>query len=292
MQKVSMNNTISYFKNHPFIAVVSVIITVFVVTEITTKAVSGLFGTSSNIVSNNRNIPVLEKFLLNKSKTRYVEIELAKLGKGARVKTFIANINNSDTNDTHSSRVNYPVFDVVIHNPASEQSVITKIMYNIDDIGQVLGVGPGPVDSKYQYTSKLEYKKGVQEYELVSPIVIPAQSSASFELAMFTEHPEIGLSWWTNIEFNTDQGNVSTDMFQVILSGRPKWALKVLQPPQTRRKQMGKGKEFLSPNTGLPQPVTRQEAIKIPLPETRHEGGIRRVQEGRRESPRTPTALR
>lgn len=272
-----MNKTISYFKSHPFIVVLFVIIAVLLVVEITTKALSDFSGSSLSI-SGETNPPILMQFSLNQYKSTYVEKKIAIFGKGAKVKTYIANIKVPDAN-THSSAASYPVFDVVINNPAKEQLVITKIMVNIDDIGQVRGIGPGPVESTHQYTHKLEYKKGVQEYELVSPITIPAKSSGAFELAMFTEYPELGLSWWTNVEFQTNKGNVSTDMFQIILSGRPAWALKILEPIRERRPPL---KDL--------QQLQQQETAKIPLPPAGPEGSTMK-QEELRQHPRTPAFL-
>lgn len=277
-----MNKTILYFKNNPFITVLLIIIFALVVAEITSNAVSGFFGTSSNVVSSKNNKPVLETFTLNESKSTYIENVTARFGHGPQVKTFMAQPKVTDVNSL-SARASYPVFNVVIKNPSNQQLVITKFAYNIYDIGHVMvGGGPGPLESTYKYTNKLEYKKGVQEYELVSPIMIPAKSSSAFELAMMTDHPDLGLSWWTNVEFQSNMENVSTGMFQVILSGRPEWAKKVFEPKRERRQG------------ALTQiPVMKQENVTMPQPAPKQDGGSKRIQQqAHQPRPATPAVLR
>jgi len=275
-----MNKTISYIKNHPFIAMLFIIIAALVVAEITSKTVSDFFTTSSNVDRSIKKKPVLEAFTLNKSKSNYIEGEIAKFGTGPQVTTFMAQPKVTEVNSP-ATRVSYPVFNVVIKNPSNQQLVITKFAYNILDVGHVMvGGGPGPLESTYQYTSKLEYKKGIQEYKLDSPIIIPAKSSGTFEVAMMTEHPALGLSWWTNIEFQSNMENVSTGMFQVILSGRPEWAIKVLEPRRERRQA-----------TLSPIPALKQQNIIMPQPAPKQEG-VRILQDERKQRPRTPSVLR
>lgn len=275
-----MDKTILRIKKHPFVSMLLIVITVLIGIEATTKSISGLMNTSLNILTNNKNKPILSQFTLSDSASNYIEVSIAKFGLGSQVKTFMAHSKSPEANSL-SARTYYPVFNVVIANPSNQQIVISKITYNVEDLGHVLvGGRPGPMEVTNKYTHKLEYKKGTQEYEMVPPITIPANSSNAFELAMITDHPDLALSWWTNVEFHSNMGNVSTDMFQLILSGRPKWAVKVSQPQQILRE-----------GSRIPQQVRRQETTIMPLPAPRQEG-IRMQQKERVQHPRTPSFLR
>lgn len=261
------------------IASVFIIIAVLVVVEILSKAISGFMADAYQNISGEKTKPSLELFTLNQSKSIYIENVIAKFGTGPKVKTYIADSKIQEV-EPLSLRASYPVFNVVIKNTSDQQLEITKITYNIDEVGQVMGVGPGPLKAEYKHTHKLEYKKGIQEYKLVSPITIPKKSSGAFKLAMFTEHPELGLSWWTNVEFYTNKGNVSTDMFQVILSGRPKWALKTLEPQRVLRQELT-----------APQQVNQQET-RMPPQVPRQNGGTRTSEQAPIQRPREPAFLR
>jgi len=140
---------------------------------------------------------------------------------GPRVKTYINRHKVSD----YSSLDQKPVWQVTLSNPTDKDMVLTDIKYHVSDIGQVMGGEPGPLSASYEYKYDLKYEKGVQSQVLVPPFKVPPKSSGAFDLVLFTEHPDIGLGWIMQIEFITNIGSVSTDEFQVYLSGSPDWAL-------------------------------------------------------------------
>ncbi len=271
-----MNNVILQIKKHPVITVLFIVVMALIVTELTTKKLSDIAEKTLY-----KDKPVISQFTLNTFKSIYMESDIAKFGQGSRVKTYVVNPEKIDSTQ-NTLQATYPVFNVVIDNPSEQEITITKISYNIDEVGQVRSGGVGPIESSYQYTHKLEYKKGEQEFKLAEPMTISAKSSRAFEFAMMTEHPELGLAWWTNVAFHTSNGRVATDMFQLVLSGRPNWALNVKAPQQKRLQQLKKIEE-----------IEAQDTSKTPMPAPlTNNGGGKASQGDVRQKPMEPSVLR
>lgn len=118
----------------------------------------------------------------------------------------------------------YPVFLISFENKRAADLVITGIVYSVRAIGGVKGGESGPLGPKVTYIHKLDYKVGDQRQQMDSPFRIAANSASSFGVQLWTDHPDIGMSWTMKIRLETNQGRVETDEFQLIMSGQPEWA--------------------------------------------------------------------
>ncbi|MCW3070708.1 MAG: hypothetical protein JWO44_598 [Bacteroidetes bacterium] len=118
----------------------------------------------------------------------------------------------------------YPTFVCVIQNPSNEELIVDKIHFNVLKIGQVMSAEEGIIAPKASYVFNLKHATGTQVLKLMpAGFRIAANSTYSFELQVFTDTPDMGLCWLMNVEFITTHGNVKTDNFQLIMSGKPTW---------------------------------------------------------------------
>lgn len=118
----------------------------------------------------------------------------------------------------------YPVFNITLENRAKRPLLVTALVYNVSEVGQVMGGEPGPLSPRVRYVHELKYEAGTQRRELSSVFEIPPEGARAFELQLETKHPDLGLCWLVRIDIETNQGTVSTEEFQLILSGKPSWA--------------------------------------------------------------------
>jgi len=118
----------------------------------------------------------------------------------------------------------YPVFSVTVDNHDDSELRVTDIVYHVYEIGGVMGGEGGPKSPKTRYIHELKYDVGDQRYSLTPSFTVPPNGSASFELQLFTTYPDLGLAWIMAVELRTTRGSLSTDHFQLIMSGRPEWA--------------------------------------------------------------------
>lgn len=114
-----------------------------------------------------------------------------------------------------------PIFNVVLENTSDKEILITKTLYRVSKIGQVMGGNYGLLEPEARYEHILEWKTGDQEFNLVPPFKIPPRSYGSFLLQLKTNERNIGLCWLMKIYFITsnEEGGVSTDIFQLIMTG-------------------------------------------------------------------------
>jgi hypothetical protein len=117
----------------------------------------------------------------------------------------------------------YPVFQIVIQNHHTSDLVVTAIVYHVRAIGQVSGGESGPLGPAVTYVHKIDYRVGDQKYNLDPPFRIASNAVASFALQIWTDKPDVGLTWDMNIRLMTSQGTIETDEFQLIMSGEPEW---------------------------------------------------------------------
>lgn len=119
----------------------------------------------------------------------------------------------------------YPTFLISIRNPNETELIIQKIKFNVKDIDQIKPIEEGIEGPKATYVFQLDYKIGSQVKDLpLGGFKIPAKKTSTFEVQLFTNHPEAGLCWLMNMEFITDVGNCSTKDFQLIMSGKSLWS--------------------------------------------------------------------
>lgn len=136
-------------------------------------------------------------------------------GAGPPIKTF--EIDPSFLGVIRTARA---IFQVSMENPNNKDIVVTDVIYHVRELGEVLGGVAGPLESKAAYFHELMYEVGPQKYRLVPPFVIPARSAGAFSLELYTKENRPGLAWIMDTEFVSSTGSVSTNTFQLILTGK------------------------------------------------------------------------
>ena len=108
-------------------------------------------------------------------------------------------------------------FLVTVTNPTKRDTIITKIIYDVKDVGEVAGGPPGPLNALATYHHRIEHKTGPQPRELIPPFRIPSESVASFELEIASSTPGIGFGWLLRLGFESDAGTFYSEEFQLYL---------------------------------------------------------------------------
>ena len=161
--------------------------------------------------------PRIAQFALNLSKSPFYETQDPKFGAGQLIRTF--SISPSFFGVLNNYRA---IFSVSIENPNDSDLLITDAVYQVSEIGQVSGGAPGPLESNHTYFHKIKYQVGDQKHQMVPPYKIPPKSVGAFELELYTDDPRPGLAWLMKVTFLSNFGKVSTEEFQLILTGKEK----------------------------------------------------------------------
>jgi hypothetical protein len=119
----------------------------------------------------------------------------------------------------------YPVFEFVVQNTAKDKDlIVSRLEYVVKRLGGYKGVEPGILLPLFTYSFDLPYKVGTVGQDLAPPLVVPKGAAAAFDLKLFTSHPDVGLGWKMAIRIVSSAGTVTTDDFQLLMSGEPTWA--------------------------------------------------------------------
>jgi len=212
--KDKVSTWLTRLRNRPVIAAIVVLgVTAIALANFTTamtsswKAISELFDRDQE--------PEILQFALDPSKSSFYEIDAPKFGAGPKIKTFTI-----DPSFLGVIRTGRAIFQVSLENPNDKNMVLTDVIYNVSELGDVKGGVAGPLNSKQSYFHKLEYKVGQQKTQLVPPFVIPPKSVGAFTLELYSNDPRPGLTWVMDIDFISNRGRVSTDTFQLVLTGK------------------------------------------------------------------------
>ncbi|NTW87616.1 MAG: hypothetical protein HGB26_00480 [Desulfobulbaceae bacterium] len=113
-----------------------------------------------------------------------------------------------------------PVFTVTLTNSGKQAIDITEVQYDIKEVGEVRGPGPGgPVWPELTFDHTLVHSKGVQAFPLKPVFNIPAGSTKAFNLRLHTIDQSPGLGWYLRIKFLDSRGNIATtERFQIFLN--------------------------------------------------------------------------
>jgi hypothetical protein len=112
-----------------------------------------------------------------------------------------------------------PVFTLVLTDSASQDLVITTVVYHVLDIGQVLGGTGGPIYPLKTYDYTLDWRRGDQIQQLNPPFSVPAHDHAALNLRLSPSSSKHGISWWMNIEVRDSSGHsVKTPTFDLTMN--------------------------------------------------------------------------
>ncbi|ANG63108.1 hypothetical protein A8C75_11910 [Marinobacterium aestuarii] len=160
--------------------------------------------------------PKIGQFALNMSKSSFRETLSAKFA-ASEIKLPTYGVDPAFFGVINNFRA---IFSVSIENVNERDLLVTDVIYDVSEIGQVMSGGAGPLNSNQTYFHEIKYEVGQQKKQLVPPYRIPAKSVGAFELELYSTDPRPGLTWIMNVTFVTNMGEVSTDTFQLILTGK------------------------------------------------------------------------
>lgn len=112
-----------------------------------------------------------------------------------------------------------PVITFALRNLESKDIIITKVEYEVIEVGQVLGGESGPLYPILTYNHILSHSVGNQERILNPPILLRSNSLGSFNIRLMPDKKQAGLAWLLKIKIYDTEGNFqTTDVFQIIMS--------------------------------------------------------------------------
>ncbi len=158
------------------------------------------------------------------------------------------------------------IFLVTIRNPTHEDLIITRVDYEVEKVGQVMGAPSGPVKPAAKYHYAIRHEVGIQASEMVPTFNVNAGDTASFELEITSATPGVGLGWLLRIGFVADAVELYTDMFQLYLP-TPKSDIRDTLEPNTPIPTHDKKADLLSSRSGaahiIPVPSVRDCAFRM-----------------------------
>ena len=112
-----------------------------------------------------------------------------------------------------------PVITFVVENPTDEPLILSKIKYEVLDVGQVMGGETGPLFPMHTYNHKINHEKGEQIRKLTPVFRVAANDSVSFNIRLISTKLDDGLAWLLKIHLIDTKGNAAvTETFQIIMS--------------------------------------------------------------------------
>lgn len=112
-----------------------------------------------------------------------------------------------------------PVFTLVISNGSDKDVILTKIVFHVLEVGQILGGFGGPIYPDTVYDCELKWAQGDQEQVLAPPRSLPARGFTSFNVRLHPDSKKHGISWWMNIEVQDSLGDgVKTPNFDLVMN--------------------------------------------------------------------------
>ena len=99
--------------------------------------------------------------------------------------------------------------------PSSPKAAILEVAF----VESLAGGGPGVVESNHTYLLGIDFATGNQRFPLTPAYNIPAKDTGAFTLVLAPRAPGIGRCWIARITFDTTAGAVTTEAFQMVLSG-------------------------------------------------------------------------
>ena len=143
------------------------------------------------------------------------------------------------------------IFLVTIKNPTDKALIITKVDYEVEQVGQVMGGESGPLQSLATYHHTIEHFTGVQEQPLSPPFRIAAHDAASFELQLVSATEGPGLGWFMRTVFITDAGDIESPSFQLFLPQRPVQG--AVAPPPEVHNPIVRSQDLMNVQRPLPE---------------------------------------
>ncbi|OXB20037.1 hypothetical protein B0A80_19385 [Flavobacterium tructae] len=115
--------------------------------------------------------------------------------------------------------VKSPVVSFVLRNLKKKDIIISKVEYEILEVGQVLGGEGGPLYPIITYNYILRHSIGKQVQVLNPPFKLASNALDSFNIRLIPASKTPGQAWILKIKIYDTEGNSQvTDVFQIIMS--------------------------------------------------------------------------
>jgi hypothetical protein len=129
---------------------------------------------------------------------------------GVTVRTFMP--------DPHKEENHAVSLDFVFTNNSKSDAVINAVDLDVTEVGQFAGGRPGIVVPNHIYVVNLKHQVGIQSFALTPVYRVPGNDTGSFAVVFKPASEGMGLCWMMKAIFHTSLGNVSSEMFSVIMS--------------------------------------------------------------------------
>jgi hypothetical protein len=120
--------------------------------------------------------------------------------------------------DPHKEENRAVSLDFVFTNNSKSDAVINAVDLDVTDVGQFAGGRPGIVVPNHIYVVNLKHQVGIQSFALTPVYRVPGNDTGSFAVVFKPASEGMGLCWMMKVIFHTSLGNVSSEMFSVIMS--------------------------------------------------------------------------
>lgn len=115
--------------------------------------------------------------------------------------------------------VKSPVITFVLSNMEKKDIIISKVEYDVLEVGQVLGGEGGPLYPIITYNYILKHSTGKQMQILNPPFKLTSGSLNSFNIRLIPASKNPGLAWILKIRiYDTEGHSQETEVFQIIMS--------------------------------------------------------------------------
>jgi hypothetical protein len=103
-------------------------------------------------------------------------------------------------------------------NRGRTDAIFTGVDFVVDHVQRVAGGSPGAVVPNVTYRMDLELAKGVQSLRLIPVYRIPSNDTGAFKVVMTPKVEAIGQCWILKLVFKTNQRDIATEDFAMLLS--------------------------------------------------------------------------
>jgi hypothetical protein len=147
------------------------------------------------------------------------------------------------------------MFLVTIKNPTRRDLIITRVDYDVQEVGEVKGAPSGPLEPLATYHHSIVHLPGVQPAALIPPFRVSSKDSASLELQVTSASDGWGLGWLLRIGFASSSAEFYTDTVQLYL---PKAGT---ESPQKTDDKKGHGSNIM-PNDSTSDMLARPAPVQ------------------------------
>src|SRR5262249_3939311 len=112
-----------------------------------------------------------------------------------------------------------PVLTLVVKNTTPRAVTLTRVVYDVLDVGEVKGGATGPIYPEQTYDHVIRHVKGEQAWQLKPPLGVKPDESVSFNLRLYAAEKGSGLAWYLRVVVEDATGDrVATEPVQIVMS--------------------------------------------------------------------------